>query len=174
MKKVDLTKLTADPLSKARYEADGETSVVSGYIRSINKDTISLAESQTRTSYVVFERSSVVAAFEDEKKNGKVTLLFFSDAEVKIVTTRRLNSFKNSKECRCSDIGVAEARPLDSIHPALAELAREMARIKAEVAGGSSELACGEERADCFRKGESEEECNLNFDMCNMNSFFNN
>ena len=93
---------------------------------------------------------------------------------MKIVTTRRLNAFRNSKNCRCSDTGVAEARPLDSIHPALAELAREMARIKAEASRGSSELSCAEKRADCFREGGSDEECNLNDMMCNMSSFFNN
>ena len=174
MKKIDLTKLTADPLSKARSEADGETSIISGYIRSVNKDTISLTETQTSSSYTEYTRSSIIAAFEDDKKRGKVTLLIMSDAEVKIVTTRRLNAFKNSRNCRCSDTGVAEARPLDSIHPALAELAREMARIKAEVSKGSCELACGEGRADCFRKGGSAEECNLNDMMCNMNCFFNN
>lgn len=80
---------------------------------------------------------------------------------MEIVTTRLLNAFKNSKKCRRTDIGISESRPVDSIHPALAALAREMARLKAGVAEGSSELSCGEGRADCFRNGGSEEECNL-------------
>lgn len=173
MKEIDLSKLTADPLSKARCEADGETITISGYIRSVHKDTISLTDTQTSSSYTEYPRSSVIAAFEDDKKPGKITLLVLSDTEVKIVTTRRMNTFKNSKKCRCSDIGVAEARPLDSIHPALAELAREIARIKAETSKGSCELGCGEGRADCFRNGGTKEECNLNDMMCHMNCFFN-
>ena len=174
MKRLDLTKLETDPLSTARHEVRRDTSVVSGYIRSVGKDTISLAESQIGNSYFVIERSSVIAAFEDEKKESRVTLLVFSDAEIKIVTMRRLNAFKNAKKCKCSDVGIAEARPLSSIDKALGEFAREMDRIKDAISKGSSELSCAEKRNDCFGKGKSEEECNFIGYMCNLDDFFNN
>ena len=72
MKEIDLTKLTANQLSKAISDADGETGIVSGFVRSVSKETISLAETQTSSSYAEYERSSIVAAFEDKKIEEKL------------------------------------------------------------------------------------------------------
>ncbi len=168
MKKLSLSRLTPDPLAKAHAQAAGETITVSGYIRNTDEDTISICQNQASQSYVEYPRSSITAAFSEDDDSTKVTFLIASDAEVRTVKRSLAKDVAGEKECGCgcSDTGVQEARPLGSIHPALAAFAREVAKIKAEASKGSIDLKCAEARADCFRKGGTVAECDRDFDVC--------
>lgn len=85
---------------------------------------------------------------------------------VRTIRQSRAKEITGEKSCGCSDTGVQEARPLASIHPALAAFAREVAKIKAEAGGGSCDLKCSEARAECFRNGGTAAECDRAFEEC--------
>ena len=156
MEPIDLFKLAPDPLTKAIAESAGQTVAVSGYVRSTDEDTISISNDPTSRSYVEYPRSSVAAAFRDDEST-KVTLLVASEAEVRIVRHARASGSTGARACGCPDIGVQEARPLGSIHPALAELAAEMRAIKGFLKESSGRLKCELERHGRIIKGEDSE-----------------
>lgn len=161
MKKLTLSRLTADPFTKAHAQADEDTMTIHGYVRS--EDTIAICEEQSGKSYVEYPRSAVVAAFEEEEDSEKVAFVIKSNAKVRIVKTAKAKEIKGDKPCGCSDEGVQEARPLSSIDKALGEFAAEVRKFKAAVGKGSTDLKCAEARADCFRKGGTVEECDRAF-----------
>ena len=166
MKKLNLSRLTPDPLAKAHAQTDGETITVSGYIRNTDEDTISICQNQASQSYVEYPRSSIKAAFSEDKDSTKTTFLVESNAMIRTISQGRAKDVGGKKECGCSDTGIQEARPLGTIHPELAKFARLVARIKAEASKGSIDLNCGEARADCLRKGRAVAECDDAFDIC--------
>lgn len=174
MKKLPLSRLTADPLTKARAEADTETVTISGYIRSTDEDTISICEKQTSQSYVEYPRSAIEAAFNTDEKSTKVTLVVAGDAKVRTVKESFAKDVNGKKDCGCggSDPDVKEARPPKSIHPALAAFINEVAKIKAGLGKGSIDLKCSDARTECIQKGLSTEECDRVFDECIANNLF--
>jgi hypothetical protein len=172
MEKINLSKISPDPLTEACSQTDEETITVTGYVRSTDEDTISVCEDQTSRSFVEYPRRSIVGAFKEDEDPAKVTFLVKSGAIVRIIRHSRADKVPGKKTCGCSDPDVREARPLGSIHPALAEFAREVARIKREASGDSIELKCAEARADCFRKGGTVEECNGAFIECLITNTF--
>ena len=172
MKKIDLSKISPDPFTEACSQNDEETLTVTGYVRCTDENTISVCEDQTSKSFVEYPRRSIVGAFKEDEKSAKVTFLVKSGAIVRIVKKSRADDIPGKKACGCSDPDTREARPLGSIHPELAELAKEVARIKSKVSGGSIELKCAEARADCFRKGGSVTDCDRAFTECLFANMF--
>lgn len=166
MKSIDLSKLTPDPLAQAIAESAGQTVAVSGYVRSTNEDTIAICEDPKSRSYIEYPRSSVAVAFRDDDESTKVTLLVASEAEVRIVRLARASGSTGARVCECPDIGVQEARPLGSIHPALAELAAEMRAIKAFLKESSGRLKCDLERHGRIIQGEDPEKVDLEYRNC--------
>lgn len=166
MEPIDLSKLAPDPLTKAIAESAGQTVAVSGYVRSTNEDTIAICKDPTSRSYVEYPRSSVAVAFRDDDESTKVTLLVASEAEVRIVRHARASGSTGARACGCPDIGVQEARPLGSIHPALAELAAEMRAIKAFLKESSGRLKCDLERHGRIIQGEDPEKVDLEYRNC--------
>lgn len=88
MKTIEVDKLQPDPLAAALANTDKETVTVSGYICAVDKATISVSETRDGTSYIEYPRSSVIAAFTDEKSEH-VTLLVEANARVKAVSAMR-------------------------------------------------------------------------------------
>lgn len=166
MKPVDLSKLKADPLTKAIAESAGKTVAVSGYVRSINEDAISISKDPTSRSYVEYPRSSVAVAFRDDDESTIVTLLVASEAEVRIVRHARASDSTGARKCGCPDIGVQEARPYGSIDSALGEFVEEMRAIKASLKESSGRLTCDLERHGRIIKGEDPEKIALEHRNC--------
>ena len=132
MKSLDISKLEADPLLKARAKANVKTITISGYIRSINKDTFTICSSQMSKSYIECPYSAIIAAFKCDEKTTKITFLINNDTSIRIAKDCQVSELNRNKLYGCddNDIGVAEARPWKSIHPALAELKAEIQKIK--------------------------------------------
>lgn len=166
MQPVDLSELAPDPLTKAIAESAGHTVTVSGYVRTTNKDAISICKDQTSGSYVEYPRSSIAAAFRDDSESTKVTLLVASEAEVRVVRHVRASDSTEAMACGCLEIGVQQARPLGSIHPALAALAAEMRAIKDFLKKGSVELKCELDRHGRIIQGEDPEKTALEYRNC--------
>ncbi len=166
MEPIDLAKLAPDHLTKAIAESDGQTVTVSGYVRSTDKATISICMNRTSRSYTEYPRSSVVAAFRDDEESTKVTLLVASDAEVRIVRHARASESYGAWACGYPDIGVQEARPLGSIHPALAALAAEMRAVKDFLKKSSDRLKCDLKRHDNIIEGKDPEKTALEYRNC--------
>ena len=97
---------------------------LTGYIRSADDDTLSISAFQTAPSHIELACSSVLAAFKDEKEESRVTLLIAKDAQVSVVRRCDASQLVATPICGCDpdEVGVAEARPYGSIHPALAKL----------------------------------------------------
>lgn len=144
---LDLSKLEADPLAKAQANASNKAITISGYIYSTDNNTISICESQVSQLRIVFPRSSIIAAFKDDDKARKTTFLINGDA---IISAQAKDLF-GKKEYECADTGVAEARPLGSIHPQLAKLQALKLKIKKMMGQGpgSKELSCGGKHYEC-------------------------
>lgn len=172
MKKLTLSRLTPDPLTKAHAQAGEDTMTIHGYVRSADEDTIAICEEQSGKSYVEYLRSAVIAAFEEGEDSERVAFVIKSNAKVRIIRTAKAKEIKGDKPCGCSDSGVQEARPLSSIDAALAAFAAEVRKNKAAAGKGSIELKCAEARADCFRKGGTVEECDQAFNDCLFTSTF--
>lgn len=167
MKKLNLEQLKPDPLASALHETEFETIIVSGYIICAHKNTISLAKNQLSRSFCEYPREAIVAAFKNSEKSEKVTLIIKKDILIRHVSYSKVNE----KACGCPDEnipGVKEARPLKSIHAALAELQTEINRIKSSVGTGPGSvfLSCGEKFSDCMRKTGDLENCRFEEDIC--------
>jgi hypothetical protein len=81
-----------DPLVAARAAASGETVTILGYIRSIDKQTITLSLDGQPDPFLEISRSDVVAAFDDDNED-RVTLLLKSDAELGTTLTLKARDF---------------------------------------------------------------------------------
>jgi hypothetical protein len=172
MQPLDVDKLTADTFAEKVSELDGKYVRVTGYIRSSDKKAFCLCKSQTSSSYIKFERSAVLAAFEDEKKEGQVTFLIASDAQVDVVRRYEASQIDTSDRCGCGPggVGVAEARPYKSIHPALAALQAHYLAVMGSIGTGpgADELNCESAYFDNRINGLSEDEALTRLNECRL------
>ena len=86
-KKIDLDELEADAVAAAYADADGEVSTVTGYVRSVDKKSVTMTQSRESDVQVAYARNAIVASFEERKSTGLVTLLVRSDARVQVTQT---------------------------------------------------------------------------------------
>lgn len=169
MNLVDVSKLKSDPITEARINAKGKVTPLSGYIHSISDEFVRMSTSRGSQSHIECPKSEILAAFEIDNKSGKTLLLVANDAQLRVISHFRAHDINDKKHCDCSaEVGVAEARPLGSIHPALAELAAEIRAAK-EVMGtgpGARFLRCEEARHDAIINGGNVDEANFISDLC--------
>lgn len=75
MKEIDLNELTADPLVAASLRGGSTTVTLSGFVRSVDEETISVCGSQMGGPYVEFPRSAVIATFSEEDSDAVMFVL---------------------------------------------------------------------------------------------------
>jgi hypothetical protein len=172
MQPLDVDKLTADTFAEKVSELNGKYVSVTGYIRSVGKRAFSVCKSQTSLSHIKFERSAVLAAFEDEKREGQVTFLIASDAQVDVVRRCDASQIDTSDSCGCGPggVGVVAARPYKSIHPLLAAAQAEYLAIMGSIGTGpgARELSCQLGYHDDLIGGVSADEAGIRRDACLM------
>ena len=170
MQRLDVDKLTADAFAEKVSELNGKYVCVTGYIRSVGKRAFRICKTQTSLSHIKFEKSAVLAAFEDEEKEGQVTFLLASDAQVDVVRRCEASQIDASDSCGCGpvDVGVAEARPYASIHPLLAALQAERLAILGSIGTGpgARELKCQLGFHADLLAGKGMDRAQMNLDSC--------
>ena len=121
MKAVHISKLQADPITKALIDAKGEATPLFGYIHSTSDEFIRISTSRGSESHIECPKKEVLAAFERDEKPGSIFLLVANNAQIRIISHFKAHELNERKHCKCNnETGVAEARPLGTIHPALA------------------------------------------------------
>lgn len=124
-KPIDLDKTKPDPLVAARAAASGETVTIVGYIRSIDKQTVTLSLDGRPDPCLEISRSDVVAAFSDDD-DDRVTLLVKSDAELGTTLTLRARDFTHfggegqCQRCAPATDSVGPGPPPDQTQMAMA------------------------------------------------------
>lgn len=171
MKLVHISQLKADPITEARIAAKGKVTPISGYIHSTCDDFIRISTSRGSQSHIECPKADVLAAFKSDEKSGKIILLVANSAQIRRISQFKARELNDKKHCECDNgTGVAEARPLDSIHPALAALAAELRLVK-EMVGtgpGARALRCAEAHHDAIINGGNVEDANFNRDLCRL------
>jgi len=165
MKKLDIDKLSPDPFAAAVIGANYETAVVSGYIRSTDRDTISICKNRLDKSTIEFSRKSIVAAFNFDEKSTKVIFLIKKDTEIRSIKYRAVGGH----DCHCSDdndTGISERIPLP---PELRKINAELAAVLAYLdRTRSPDLACAAEHHNCTIGGLGEDLCDFLRTECQM------
>ncbi len=169
MNSVNVSELKADPITQARVNTKGKVTPLSGYIHSACDEFIRISTSRGSQSHIECPRAEVLAAFESDEKSGKIVLIVASDAKVRVISYFSAQELNDKKRCDCNnDAGVAEARPLGSIHPALAQLAAEILLVKGMVGTGpgARELRCAEAHHDSIINGGNVADADFNRALC--------
>jgi hypothetical protein len=123
MKRVEIRELSPDPIAKARAEADQDTATITGVVRTISEDAISLSLAGPGNPYLRISRDSVIAAFQDES-GGVATLLVdeAADVELRVALKAReveaIGEAQRSTGCDCT--GGGYTRPAASARRAAA------------------------------------------------------
>lgn len=93
MKNLDLDNLELDPIASLMANSDKELVVITGFICSTDKSSISISEDRTAETYTIYPRSAIVSAFSPEKKGcgndedlSKTILVVYADARTKVVS----------------------------------------------------------------------------------------
>lgn len=163
MKKLDIDKLTPDPLAAAIAEANYETAVISGYIRNTDQETISICKNRMDKSSIEFPRKSVVAAFDFDEKSTRIIFLIKKDTELRSI---RYSAVKGH-DCHCSGDngnGISERIPLP---PALRDLIAEHRAVQAYLdRTRAPDLACAIEHHSCVIGGLGTDLCDALRDEC--------
>lgn len=163
MKKLDIDKLTPDPLAAAIAEANYETAIVSGYIRNTDQKTISICKNRMDKSSIEFPRKSVVAAFDLDEKSTKIIFLIKKDTELRSIRY----SVVKGHDCHCSGDngnGISERIPLP---PALRDLIAEHRAFQAYLDRTRAPfLACAIEHHNCVIGGLGIDLCDAMRDEC--------
>ena len=167
MKLLNPDQLKPNPIVQALLKAKGATISVSGYVVENNQSTISISKNLGSKTYCEYPREAIVAAYQNNKKSKKVTLIVLQDADVRYIKHAKAKRH----DCSCNEdgeIGVAEARPWKSIHPELAKQMALLAKMMASVGTGpgATYLSCGEKFSDCMREGGTEEDCRFDEEIC--------
>ena len=173
MRQLDVDKLKPDAFAKTVSELNGKFVCVTGYVRSTKDNTVSIGKSQTSLSHIEFARTALLAAFEDEEGDSRVTLLIAKDAQVNVVRRCDASQIETCSTCGCepADVGVAEARPYESIHPALAKLKAEIREIRGAIGtgAGSRNLKCELAYRDALiaaKNGDDIDNAQMTRDLC--------
>lgn len=173
MKKLRLSELKPDPILNNRFHAQKNLIPIAGFLVDANETELSISSSRFGHSYRTYSKKAISAVYQTSKKSERIVLLVDKASYVKHV---RVEPVTNTS-CSCEseeEIGVAEARPLKSIHKELAKQLADMRKTMADIGNlpGASDLSCGEKFSDCMREGGIEEDCRLDEEICRFHDTF--
>lgn len=175
MKKLDISKLETDPITKAYADAAGNVATICGYIRGANKTTIEICSDQTSHTFIECPRTAIIAAFEPNENSKKTTFLIKKDASIQLTSLHLAGELNSNDGCGCddpnSDIGIAEARPWASIDAELAKFKAEIQKIKDFIGTGpgARELKCSQAYHDSLLVAKNQDDIDTAFftrDLC--------